>query len=288
MAKTVRISADSTVDLSPELVERYSLTICPLAVTMGDQTLNDDGVSVKPADLFEYTRRTGLLAKTASQSTEYYENYFRELTANGEEVVHFTISAGMSSSYTFACLAAEEVPGVHVVDSGNLSTGIALLVIKAAEMAAAGKDAESIVKEAEVLRPRVDASFVIDTLEFLHKGGRCSTVAMLGANVLKLKPCIQVKGGAMDVGKKYRGKIEGAYHEYARDALHDPDDIDLSRVFVTHTCGHDAPIALEIAEEVKGILPFEEILVTDAGCTISAHCGPGTLGVLFIRKSDKK
>lgn len=288
MAKSIRISADSTVDLSPELLARFSVSVCPLAVTMGDDTRDDNGVDVKPADLFEYTRRTGLLAKTAAQSTEYYTDYFKGLIADGSEVVHFTISGGMSSSYTFACLAAEELEGVHVIDSENLSTGIALLVIKAAEMAAAGADAETIIREIEVLRPRVDASFVIDTLEFLHKGGRCSTVAMLGANVLKLKPCIQVKHGAMDVGKKYRGKIEGAFREYARDALHDPDDIDLSRVFVTHTCGHDAPIALEIAEEVKSILPFEEVLITDAGCTISAHCGPGTLGVLFIRKSDKQ
>ncbi len=288
MANKVRISADSTVDLSPELLERYSIAVCPLAVTMGDQTLDDNGVDVHPADLFEYTRRTGLLAKTAAQSTEYYADYFRKLTADGSEVIHFTISGSMSSALTFSCLAAEEVGNVRVVDSQNLSTGIALLVIKAAEMVASGMDAESIVKEIEILRPRVDASFVIDTLEFLHKGGRCSTVAMLGANVLKLKPCIQVKNGAMDVGKKYRGKVESAFREYARDALHDPDDIDLSRVFVTHTCGHDAPIAREIAEEVRGILPFEEVLITDAGCTVSAHCGPGTLGVLFIRKSDKK
>ena len=288
MARSVRISADSTVDLSPELLARYAVTVCPLAVTMGDQTYNDNGVDVKPADLFDYTRRTGLLAKTAAQSTEYYADYFRSLVADGGEVIHFTISAGMSSSYTFACLAAEDVPGIHVVDSANLSTGIALLVIKAAEMADAGMAADELVRQIEILRPRVDASFVIDTLEFLHKGGRCSTVAMLGANVLKLKPCIQVKDGAMDVGKKYRGKVEGAFREYAKDALHDPDDIDLSRVFVTHTCGHDAPIAKEIAEEVMSILPFEEVLITDAGCTISAHCGPGTLGVLFIRKSDKK
>ncbi|MBP5617907.1 MAG: DegV family protein, partial [Clostridia bacterium] len=116
MANTVRISADSTVDLSPELLERYSITICPLAVTMGDETLNDDGVSVKPPDLFEYTRRTGLLAKTAAQSTDYYENYFKALTEDGSEVIHFTISSGMSSAYTFSCLAAEEVGGVHVVD----------------------------------------------------------------------------------------------------------------------------------------------------------------------------
>ena len=168
----------------------------------------------------------------------------------------------------------------------NLSTGIALLVLKAAEMAADGADAETIVNTVNGLRTKVDASFVVDTLEFLHKGGRCSTIAMLGANVLKLKPCIQVKEGAMDVGKKYRGRMDSVLREYVADALHDPDDIDLSRIFVTHTCGDD-PLVGEIVKLVRGTLPFREVLTTSAGCTVSAHCGPGTLGVLFIRKSDK-
>ena len=285
MAIPVHISADSTVDLSPELVERFGITVLPMLVTLdGDTRL--DGIEVVPQDLFAYTQKTGQLAKTAAQSSAYYIDRFRELTQDGGAVIHFTISASMSSAYNFACLAAEEFENVYVVDSMNLSTGIALLVLKAAEMAADGADAETIVNTVNGLRTKVDASFVVDTLEFLHKGGRCSTIAMLGANVLKLKPCIQVKEGAMDVGKKYRGRMDAVLREYVADALHDPDDIDLSRIFVTHTCGDD-PVVGEIVKLVRGTLPFREVLTTSAGCTVSAHCGPGTLGVLFIRKSDK-
>ena len=285
MAIPVHISADSTVDLSPELVERFGITVLPMLVTLdGDTRL--DGIEVVPQDLFAYTQKTGQLAKTAAQSSAYYIDRFRELTQDGGAVIHFTISASMSSAYNFACLAAEEFENVYVVDSMNLSTGIALLVLKAAEMAADGADAETIVNTVNGLRTKVDASFVVDTLEFLHKGGRCSTIAMLGANVLKLKPCIQVKEGAMDVGKKYRGRMDSVLREYVADALHDPDDIDLSRIFVTHTCGDD-PLVGEIVKLVRGTLPFREVLTTSAGCTVSAHCGPGTLGVLFIRKSDK-
>lgn len=285
MAIPVHISADSTVDLSPELVERFGITVLPMLVTLdGDTRL--DGIEVVPQDLFAYTQKTGQLAKTAAQSSAYYIDRFRELTQDGGAVIHFTISASMSSAYNFACLAAEEFENVYVVDSMNLSTGIALLVLKAAEMAADGADAETIVNTVNGLRTKVDASFVVDTLEFLHKGGRCSTIAMLGANILKLKPCIQVKEGAMDVGKKYRGRMDAVLREYVADALHDPDDIDLSRIFVTHTCGDD-PLVGEIVKLVRGTLPFREVLTTSAGCTVSAHCGPGTLGVLFIRKSDK-
>ena len=285
MAIPVHISADSTVDLSSELVERFGITVLPMLVTLdGDTRL--DGIEVVPQDLFAYTQKTGQLAKTAAQSSAYYIDRFRELTQDGGAVIHFTISASMSSAYNFACLAAEEFENVYVVDSMNLSTGIALLVLKAAEMAADGADAETIVNTVNGLRTKVDASFVVDTLEFLHKGGRCSTIAMLGANVLKLKPSIQVKEGAMDVGKKYRGRMDSVLREYVADALHDPDDIDLSRIFVTHTCGDD-PLVGEIVKLVRGTLPFREVLTTSAGCTVSAHCGPGTLGVLFIRKSDK-
>ena len=266
MAIPVHISADSTVDLSPELVERFGITVLPMLVTLdGDTRL--DGIEVVPQDLFAYTQKTGQLAKTAAQSSAYYIDRFRELTQDGGAVIHFTISASMSSAYNFACLAAEEFENVYVVDSMNLSTGIALLVLKAAEMAADGADAETIVNTVNGLRTKVDASFVVDTLEFLHKGGRCSTIAMLGANVLKLKPCIQVKEGAMDVGKKYRGRMDAVLREYVADALHDPDDIDLSRIFVTHTCGDD-PLVGEIVKLVRGTLPFREVLTTSAGCTV--------------------
>ncbi len=286
MTNKIVISADSTVDLSPEIAEKYSVVVSPMLVTMGGKTYTD-GVDITPKELFEYTKSTGELAKTAAQSTAYYTEYFEKLSADGSAVIHFSISDSMSSAHNFARIAAEDMENVYVVDSQNLSTGIALLVLKAADLVAEGKEAKEIYDEICALRSRVDASFVIDTLEYLHKGGRCSAVAMLGANVLKLRPCIEVKEGAMGVSRKYRGKMSLVYKEYAKDQLHDPDDIDLTRVFVTHTCGDD-PVVDEIVELVKQTLPFKEVIEGTAGCTISAHCGPGTLGVLFFRKSDKK
>ena len=286
MTNKIVISADSTVDLSPEIAEKYSVVVSPMLVTMGGKTYTD-GVDITPKELFEYTKSTGELAKTAAQSTAYYTEYFEKLSADGSAVIHFSISDSMSSAHNFARIAAEDMENVYVIDSQNLSTGIALLVLKAADLVAEGKEAKEIYDEICALRSRVDASFVIDTLEYLHKGGRCSAVAMLGANVLKLRPCIEVKEGAMGVSRKYRGKMSLVYKEYAKDQLHDPDDIDLTRVFVTHTCGDD-PVVDEIVEMVKQTLPFKEVIKGTAGCTISAHCGPGTLGVLFFRKSDKK
>lgn len=286
MTNKIVISADSTVDLSPELAEKYSVVVSPMLITMGEKTYTD-GLDINPQDLFDYTKSTGQLAKTAAQSTAYYADYFEKLSADGSAVIHFSISGSMSSAFNFARIAAEDMDNVYVVDSQNLSTGIALLVLKAADLVAEGKTAKEVYDEICDLRSRVDASFVIDTLEFLHKGGRCSAIAMLGANALKLRPCIEVKDGAMGVARKYRGKMSNVYKEYAKDQLHDPDDIDLTRVFVTHTCGDD-PVVDEIVDLVTNTLPFKEVIKNTAGCTISAHCGPGTLGVLFFRKSDKK
>ncbi len=286
MANKIVISADSTLDLHKEICEKHSIVVSPMLVTMGDKTYAD-GLDIQPQDLFDYTKQTGLLAKTAAQSTAYYTDYFEKLSADGSAVIHFAISGSMSSAYNFARIAAEDMDNVFVVDSENLSTGIALLVIRAAELAAEGKSAQEVYDEICTLRSHVDASFVLDTLDFLHKGGRCSAVAMLGANVLKLRPCIEVKDGAMGVAKKYRGKMSAVYKEYAKDKMLEIDDIDTSRIFVTHTCGDD-PIVNEVVDIVKSTADFGEVLVTTAGCTISAHCGPGTLGVLFIRKSEKK
>ncbi len=285
MSKKVIISCDSTVDLTPELIEKYQIVINPMPVVLGDKTLRD-GVEVTPADLFQYTKTTGKLATTSAPNTEDYTQLFTRLAADGSEVIHFPISSSLSGSYNFARIAASEIDGVYVVDSQNLSTGIALLALKAAEMAQNGADANSIVAEIEKTAPYVDASFVIDNLEFLHKGGRCSSVAMLGANVLKLKPCIEVANGAMGVGKKYRGKYSDVLLTYAKERLADIDDIDTSRIFVTHTC-EDESTALAVYDLVKATGKFDEVLFTTAGCTISAHCGPNTLGVLYIRKTPK-
>ena len=283
MPNNIIISSDSTTDLSPALRERYNISILPLGVTLDDKTYFD-GVDITPDDIYKYHDETGVLPKTAAANVGDCMDYFEKLTRDGATVIHFSLSAEMSSTYNNAVLAANDFENVYVIDSRNLSTGGGLLVIAAAEMAADGMDAKSIIEKIEQLVPCVDASFVIDNLEYLHKGGRCSAVAMLGANLLKLKPCIEVKNGKMDVGKKYRGKYGEVLKQYVAERIGDASDIDLTRVFVTHA-GCDPEIVDSVVSAVKSAADFKEVLLTRAGCTISSHCGKDTLGVLFIRKS---
>ncbi len=284
--KKVIISSDSTTDLGPELTKKYNLHIKPLEVVMGDKSYID-GVEATPDDLYEYAERTGTLAKTSATGIGEHIEFFEELTKDGAELVHLTISSAMSANHNNARLAAAEVPGVYVVDTKNLSTGGGLLLIAAAEMAEKGFSAAEIAEKISSLADYVDASFVVDDLNYLAKGGRCSSIAALGANLLKLKPCIVVKNSSMGVEKKYRGKFEDVLKTYVSERLADKDDIELDRVFVTHA-GVDKEIVDAVAEQVKALIPFKEVLVTRAGCTISAHCGRNTLGVLFIRKSVNK
>lgn len=282
MSYKITITSDSTCDLSPELKERYNIGIIPLGVTLDDKTYLD-GVDITPDDIYEYHKKTGILPKTTAANLGDCIDFFKNYAGEGKAVIHFTISSEMSSTYNNARMAAEEFENVYVIDSKNLSTGGGLLVVAAAEMAAKGMEPEAIVEEINKLVPCVDASFVIDNLEYLHKGGRCSAVAMLGANLLKLKPCIEVKNGSMGVGKKYRGKFSEVLKTYTAERIGDGSGIDLDRVFVTHA-GCDEDIVNTVVAEVKKAAPFKEVFVTRAGCTISSHCGKDTLGVLFIRK----
>ncbi len=277
------ITSDSTTDLNPELRERYNVKILPLGVTLGDKTYLD-GVDVTPDDIYAYHDKTGELPKTTAANMADCIDFFQKFVDEGKAVIHFTISSEMSSTFNNCRMAAEEFENVYVVDTKNLSTGGGLLVIAAAEMAAKGMEAEQIVEEVEKLVSCVDASFVIDNLEYLHKGGRCSAVAMLGANLLKLKPCIEVKDGKMGVGKKYRGRFADVLKTYVEERVGNGDGIDLDRVFVTHA-GCDEEIVDAVVKQVKEAAPFKEVFLTRAGCTISSHCGADTLGVLFIRKS---
>lgn len=285
MSKII-ISSDSTCDLSAELKERYDVRIIPLGVTLGDKVYRD-GIDINPDDIYAHHAKTGELPKTTAANVGECIDYFTDLTKDGDAVIHFTISSTMSSTYSNACLAAAEFENVYVIDSKNLSTGGGLLVVSAAEMAKSGMEAGDIVAELEKLIPCVDASFVIDSLEYLHKGGRCSALAMMGANLLKLKPCIEVKDGSMGVGKKYRGVYGRVLSEYVDERLQNIDDIDNRRVFVTHA-GCDSEIVNAVVEQVKSKGIFKEVFLTRAGCTISSHCGANTLGVLFVRKSPIK
>ncbi len=283
MFNDIIISSDSTCDLSAELRERYNISTIPLGVTLGDKTFFD-GVDITPDNIYEHHAKTGELPKTTAANVGDCIDYFKPFADAGKTVIHFSLSSEFSSTYNNTCLAASEYDNIYIIDSRNLSTGNGLLVVAAAEMAKNGVAAEEIVEKINAMVNCVDASFVIDNLEYLHKGGRCSALAMLGANVLKLKPCIEVKNGKMGVGKKYRGKYSAVLKEYVAERLTNAEDIVLDRVFVTHA-GVDEEIVNAVVEQVKSLVPFKEVFVARAGCTISSHCGANTLGILFVRKS---
>lgn len=286
MSKKVLITRDSTSDLTPEQIEKFNIKTIPLGITLGDKTYRD-GVDIDPDFIYKYHAENGILPKTSAANISEMVDFFRPFVEEGYAIVHFTISSKMSSTYQNSLIAAEEFEDVYVIDSANLSTGEGLLVLKAAEMAQAGADAKEIYDTVSALVPYVDASFVIDSLEYLHKGGRCSALAALGANLLKLKPCIQVKDGGMGVCKKYRGKYIQTLCEYVTERLTDYSDIELDRVFVTHA-GCDPEVVDEVVSLVKKTAPFKEVVVSRAGCTVSSHCGANTLGVLYFRKTPLK
>ena len=212
-----------------------------------------------------------------------YLAYFAACREEYDAVIHFTISSDMSACYQNACIAAREFTNVYPVDSRNLSTGIGHLVLNAAEMAEQGMDAADIAAALEKKREKLDVSFVIDTLEYLKRGGRCSALVAMSANLLHLKPCIEVKDGKMGVGRKYRGKLEKCYVQYIEDRLKGRDDIDCHRIFITDS-GIDEATRKELERVVRACQPFEEVLHTQAGCTVSNHCGPGCMGILYYHK----
>lgn len=286
MSKKVLITRDSTSDIPVDILEKLNIKTIPLGITL-DNKLYHDGVDIDPDFIYKYHEEHGVLPKTSATNIADMVDFFKPFVDEGYAIVHFTISSTMSSTYQNSLLAAEDFEDVYVVDTANLSTGEALIIMRAAEMAQEGKSAKEIYEASVALTPYIDASFVIDSLEYLHKGGRCSTLAALGANLLKLKPCIEVTEGSMGVGKKYRGKYIQTLREYVTERLTDYSDIELDRVFITHA-GCDPEVVDEVYRLVKETAPFKEIIVSRAGCTVSSHCGANTLGVLYIRKSPKK
>ena len=283
MPMKIRISADSTCDLTSELIEQYDVKIAPLYILMDDRALRD-GIECTREDIFAYTSRTGKLCGTAAVSIADYLDFFGEELRTHDQIVHFTISSDMSACFQNAYDAAEEFPGrVFVVDSRSLSTGIGHLVIDGALLAREGKSGEEIQAILDERRKKLNVSFVIDTLEYLRKGGRCSTVAALGANLLKLKPCIEVREGKMSVCKKYRGSFEKCIRQYVKERLDGREDIAPELAFITHAAA-DANVVAAAKEEAAQYGSFESVEETQAGCTVSCHCGPNTLGILFVRK----
>lgn len=277
----IKITADSTCDLSPELLAKYDISLAPLHVLINEEDYLD-GVNITPKDIFHYVSVENKSCSTAAINTYEYEQFFKPFIEQFEAIIHISLGSEFSSCYQNACLAAQSFENIIVIDSQNLSTGSGLLVLEAAELAAEGCTAKEI--EARILAqvPEIEASFVIDKMDYLKRGGRCSSVEAFGATLLKIKPSIEVTHGKMEVGKKYRGQFASSLEKYVKDRLENRTDIDLSRIFITHP---DCPDAL--VEQVKTMiqrqLQFDEILVTNAGCTVSTHCGPSTLGILFKR-----
>ena len=277
---SIKITATSTCDLPPELLERYQITMVPLYVSFGGNTYKD-GLEAGPEDIFRHVEGGGQLPSTAAVNIADYQELFEELSPKYDAVLHITIGSEFSSCYQNALVAAEDYNNVYVVDSRNLTAGQGLLAVEAAIAAERGDSIEDILKLLDGLVDKVDTTFVVDKLDYLAKGGRCSSVVALGANLLKLKPCINLVDGKMSVGKKYRGAFDKVLPDYVRDQL-DGKDVRTDRMVIVHTrCDPAIPVAVEQIVKEYG---FQEIIHTVAGSTISCHCGPNTLGILFIRK----
>ena len=278
----IKISADSTCDLSPDLIARYDIGISPLYIVRDGESLVD-GVDITPDEIYAHVEAGGSMCSTAAVSVYDYVEFFRKELESADAVVHFHISGDMSACYQNACIAAAELGNVYPVDARNLSTGIGLLVLEAAELAQKGElTAQEIQQRMNQRRELLDVSFVVEQLGYLRKGGRCSSVAALGANMLSLRPCIQVKDGKMGVGKKYRGAYQKCLLQYVKERLEGRDDIDPHRIFITESGGFTPEEVAEVEAAVRGYQPFEEVLHTRAGCTVSSHCGPRTLGILYF------
>jgi len=277
----IRFTADSTCDMSVDFIERYQVKVFPLSVQMGDK-LYKDGVDITPEEIITRVNAGENLPKTSAVNAAEYREVFEELLRDCDAILHFSISSEMSCSYQNACLAAEDLP-VYCVDSRSLSSGIALLLAEAADMAEEGKDAAEIAEALKSIQEKLDVSFILDRLDYLYKGGRCSMLTMLGANVLHLRPCIEVRDGKMGVGKKYRGTYERCLKQYVADRLKDAEQISAKRVYLTHT--GISPEALKMVRKMAlEAIPFADVFETRAGCTITSHCGDNTFGILMVRK----
>ena len=276
------ITADSTCDLSPELLERFQIKTIPLTIQLGDDSFLD-GEGFTPELMYARYHQDGTLPKTSACSIQQFFDFFSQFTAAGYEVVHLDISSELSCSYANARLAAQELEGVYPVDSQMLSTGVGLLAIEGAECRDKGMRAEEIARHLDALKDKVDTSFVLDTLEFMWKGGRCSAVASLGANLLKLKPALEMKEGKLGVYKKYRGSITAVYQQYIKERLAGKR-VRPGHVFITESGEIEAATLAQLDNLVRELIPVKEIHHTTAGCTVSSHCGPKTLGAPFINQ----
>lgn len=281
--RKVTIITDSTSDLSQELLERWQIGRFSLHIHLGEKSYLD-GVDITPDEIYSWSDANQATPKTSTPSPEEALEVLQKYLKEDNEIICFCISSQMSGCMNVMRLAAEELEAedrVHVVDSRNLSTGIGLQIIEAAILAQQGMDAASILEKIKEMQPKVRSSFVVDTLTYLHRGGRCSSVAALAGGVLKLHPCIVVEDGAMHATKKYRGKMERVIPEYVKDMMPALEKAKTDRVFITHS-GCDQAVIDGVKAQLESLNRFKEIHITRAGSVITSHCGPGTLGVLYV------
>ena len=274
----IAISLDSACDLSKQVIEEYDFRIVPFGVNMGDQFFYDGEIST--LEIFKWADENKKLPKTNAVNQEAFREHFAEILKTHDAIIHFDISSEMSSAYNNAANAAKEFNNVFVIDSRSLSTGIALLALYAKKLTETIADPKKIVELVEKRIPSVQASFIVERLDYLHRGGRCSSIALLGANILKIRPQIQVLNGTMGSTNKYRGKMEKCIADYCRTVLEKYSNPDKSVIFITHSMATEEMVnaAMEVVKEYG----FEKIYETTAGCTVSSHCGKNTLGILYI------
>ena len=278
----IKVTADSTCDLSPELLERYDITLAPLTVIKNGKPYLD-GEEITPDEIFSFVDHGGALCSTSAVNVDSYRKLFGRFSQEYDAVIHITIGSLFSACYQNASIAAANYQNVYVVDSMNLSTGQGHLVIEAVELANLNLTPMEICSHLNAMRNRVQSSFIMDRLDYMQKGGRCSSVMALGGKLLKIKPCIAVREGAMGMIDKYRGKFDKCLEKYIKDQLKDRKDLRLDRIFITHSVS-DPEIVSLARETVKKYADFAEIHETYVGCTVACHCGPGTLGILFLTK----
>lgn len=278
----IKITSDSTCDLSNELLDMYDIDVIPLNIIKNGKSFRD-GVDISPVDIFKYVDETGDFCTTAAVNTFDYIKYFERYSSKYDAVIHINLGSGFSVCNINANAAAKVFKNVYVIDSKNLSSGQGYVVLEAAKMAAAGDDPETILENIGNVIDRVDTSFLIDRLDYIFKGGRCSLATALGANFLHLRTCVEVKGGNMQVTKKYRGPFDSCVITYVKDKLEGRSDLDLERIFITHPAASKKAVDNARAA-IRKYAAFNDIIETKAGCTISCHCGPNTLGILFVRK----
>mgnify|MGYP003307785179 CR=1 FL=1 len=279
----IKIMSDSTCDLSRALIEENDIYIVPLTVVKDDKQFQD-GLTITPAEIFAHVAAGGALCSTSAVSVGEYEDYFEQYAAAYDGVLLINLGSGFSSCYQNALVAAEDYPNVRCIDSENLSAAQGLVVLKACELAQTALSIDDLAEAVKACIPKVEGSFVLDQLKFLVKGGRCSSAAALGANLLNLKPCIELKDGKLTVGKKYRGSYAKSLVNYIKDRLAGREDLDTHTLMLVYTVDQSQETLDAVRSAIAEYSNFTSVVESYAGCTISSHCGPGTLGIMFLKK----